>query len=226
MQQKDPTTASVSSSAIDDVNRSQWIYNQLSDSLIEGRLKPNDRLKLRELAQDFDTSVTPVRDALQQLVQQGVLVMKSPRDIRVASISRAEYIEIRDIRVELEGMAAAAAAAMATTEDVQRLRSLITLNENALEEHRYLDAVKLNQRFHFEYCRIANMPTLLGILRGLWLKGGPLIAQSYEDGGRDMIEHHYPLIHALEEHDARAAKLAVQSDIISGGRAILQRLSR
>jgi len=162
-----------------------------------------------------------VRDAVHQLVHQGVLVMRSPRDIRVARIGREEYLEIRDIRIELEGMAAAAAVLRATDADIQRLQELIALNEQALQTASTIDAVLLNQQFHFEYCRIAGMPNLLEILRVLWLKMGPLIAQSYEAGGRDMVEHHYPLIQAFRQKDARAARLAVQNDIVGGGRTIL-----
>lgn len=206
----------------DGLSRGQWVYQQLSDSLIQGRLKPDDRLKIRDLAEAMGTSVTPVRDAVQQLVHQGVLLMRSPRDIRVARISREEYLEIRDIRIELEGMAAAAAVPKATDVDIQRLQELIALNEQALQSGRTIDAVRLNQQFHFEYCRIAGMPNLLDILRVLWLKMGPLIAQSYEAGGRDMVEHHYPLIQAFKDKDARAARLAVHNDIIGGGRSIFE----
>lgn len=209
----------------DDLSRGGKIYTRLSESLIRGQLRPDDRLKIRELADSMGTSVTPVRDAIQQLVQQGALVMRSPRDIRVRRIGRAEYMEIRDIRVELEGMAAAAATSKATSEDIERLRDLMGKNERALREERFVDAVQLNQAFHFEYCRIAGMPTLLEILSGLWLKMGPLIAQSYEAGGRDMVDHHYPLIEAFLQKDPRAARIAVQTDIISGGKVILDRLS-
>lgn len=215
-------TATNATTLHDSSSRGQWVYRQLSDSLIQGRLKPDDRLKIRDLAEAMGTSVTPVRDAVQQLVHQGVLVMRSPRDIRVARIGRQEYLEIRDIRIELEGMAAAAAVPKATESDIQRLQELITLNEQALQAGRTVDAVMLNQQFHFEYCRLAAMPNLLEILRALWLKMGPLIAQSYEAGGRDMVEHHYPLIQAFKNKDARAARLAVQNDIIGGGRTIFE----
>lgn len=197
------------------------VYKRLSDALMQGRLQPDERLKIRDVAHVMQTSVTPVRDAVLQLVQEGALVMRSPRDIRVRRVDRKEYLEIRDIRVELEGMAAAAAASSVTAADVAVLKSLMLENERALADGRFLDAVRLNQAFHFEYCRLADMPTLLEILNKLWIKMGPLIAQSYVQGGRDMVDHHYPLIEALLRNDARAARIAVQTDIISGGKSIL-----
>ena len=76
------------------------VYGRLSAALTQGQLQPDARLKIRDLAEAMGTSVTPVRDAVLQLVQEGALIMRSPRDIRVRRVSRKEYLEIRDIRVE------------------------------------------------------------------------------------------------------------------------------
>ena len=211
--------------AVDYANTGKLVYGRLSAALTQGQLQPDARLKIRDLAEAMGTSVTPVRDAVLQLVQEGALIMRSPRDIRVRRVSRKEYLEIRDIRVELEGMAAAAAALVAGPADIARLHTLMVSNEQALCESRFLDAVRLNQAFHFEYCRLADMPTLLEILNKLWLKMGPLIAQSYVKGGRDMVDHHYPLIEALRRKDASAARIAVQTDIVAGGQSILDSFS-
>ncbi|CAM4090668.1 GntR family transcriptional regulator [Bordetella muralis] len=197
------------------------VYKQVAGALIEGKLKPGDRLRIRELAAEIGTSVTPVRDAILRLVQDGALVMRSARDIRVAQVDLAQYLEIRDIRLELEGMAAARAAVSATDADIARLEALITVNEQALAAGDVAAAIRLNQRFHFEYCRLANMPVLLDILERLWLKMGPLIAQCYVQGGRDMIDGHYALLGAMRQRDGQAARIAVQTDILQGGQSIL-----
>lgn len=198
------------------------VYFGISTALMEGKLKPGDRLRIRDLAAELGTSVTPVRDAILRLVQDGALVMRSARDIRVAQVTLAEYLEIRDIRLELEGMAAARAAQVATSSDISHIDALITQNERALQVGDVLTAVGLNQRFHFEYCRIANMPVLQGILERLWLKMGPLIAQCYSEGGRDMIDGHYALLKAMRNGDSQAARIAIQTDILSGGQVILE----
>lgn len=203
-------------------NKGELIYGQLSNALIKGVLLPGERLKIRELADRMGTSVTPVRDAILRLVQDGALTMLSPRDIRVRSLTLEEYLEIRRIRVELEGMAAAAAATNATSEDIQKLRALVAHNEEAVSESRKEDAISSNQDFHFELCRIARMPQLAEILERLWLKMGPLIAQCYTAGGRNMIDYHYPVVEAVQRNDPNAARIAMQNDILSGGQAILE----
>lgn len=203
-------------------NMGDKVYSVLSKALISGNLKPNDRLKIRELANDLGTSVTPVRDAILRLVQDGALLMRSARDIRVAEIDLREYLEIRDIRLELEGMSAARAANIATLDDIKRIEQLISLNEQAIVDGNMQEASSLNQTFHFEYCKIANMPILYGILERLWLKMGPLIAQCYEEGGRQMIDGHYELLKAMQNKDSNAAKIAIQTDILTGGNVLLK----
>ena len=167
--------------------------------------------------------MTPVRDAILRLVQDGVLVMLSPRDIRVRRLSLDEYLEIRNIRVELEGMAASQAALRATPEDVARLMAQVRLNEDAVRRGATAQAIELNQDFHFELCRLARMPLLSDILYRLWLKMGPLIAQNYDAGGRDMIDHHFPVVEAIRRRDAHAARVAIQTDLLSGGQSIYDR---
>ncbi|MEF9964914.1 MAG: GntR family transcriptional regulator [Comamonas sp.] len=207
-------------------SKGEQIYAQLAQALVKGQLLPGERLKIRELAAQMGTSVTPVRDAILRLVQHGVLVMLSPRDIRVRRLSLEEYLEIRNIRVELEGMAASQAAVRATADEVQRLAEQVQQNEEAVRRGDIAQAIALNQDFHFALCQLARMPLLSDILYGLWLKMGPLIAQSYSEGGRSMIDHHYPVIEALRRNDPHAARVAIQTDLLSGGQSIYERFGR
>ena len=138
------------------------------------------------------------------------------------SLTLTEYLEIRSIRMELEGMVAAKAALMATPEDVEKLALMLEHNETALEDADAQKGLELNQSFHFELCRIAQMPILTSILHQLWIKIGPLIAQSYTKGGRHMIDYHYLVVRSIREKDPQAAKIAIQTDLLSGGNVMLQ----
>ena len=65
----------------------QRAYLELRTALADGRYHPGERVRLRDLAEELGTSVTPVREAVLQLVNDGALELRSPRDIRVRSIS-------------------------------------------------------------------------------------------------------------------------------------------
>ncbi|PSJ51787.1 GntR family transcriptional regulator [Pseudaminobacter soli (ex Li et al. 2025)] len=206
-------------------NLGNTVYGQISEALIKGRFAPDARLTIRDLAQSLGTSVTPVRDAILRLIQDEALVQKSARDVRVPVLTIGRYREIRQIRLKLEGLAARESALKATPGDIARLRELIERNEQAIQDENWLEALELNQTFHFALAEIANMTVLRGILYRLWLQMGPLIAESYQAGGRVMIDHHYPVLRAIEARDQDAAERAIADDIGEAGKVILERFA-
>ena len=211
--------------ALEHDNLGEVVYGKLSDALIKGRLAPDSRLTIRDLAQSLGTSVTPVRDAILRLIQDEALVQKSARDVRVPMLTLERYQEIRQIRMKLEGLAARESALKATADDIARLRNLIERNEKAIAEEDWTEALDLNQTFHFALAEIAGMAVLRGILNRLWLQMGPLIAASYSHGGRVMIDQHYVILAAIEARDPDAAERAIVEDISGAGAVIIDRLT-
>lgn len=199
------------------------VYDRLATALMSGELVPGTRLKIRDLAEEMEVSVTPVRDAVLRLVNNGGLSFRSPRDIRVPVLERAQYLEIRAIRLELEGLAAYRAAQFASSRDIQDLERIIADNEVALRAGDAKAALKLNQRFHLALPEIGRFATLAGILGNLWLRMGPLISSGYIEGGRVMIDNHYPVLEAIKNANAEAARDAIRNDILSGGEVLLRK---
>ena len=58
-------------------------------------------------------------------------------------------------------------------------------------------------------------------MRRIWLQMGPLISQTYLQGGRSMIDYHYPILEAVSRNDGAAAAEAMRNDILMGGESIL-----
>ncbi|MCQ0090800.1 GntR family transcriptional regulator [Roseovarius sp. M141] len=197
------------------------IYDRVSQDLVRGKLRPNQRITIRGLAEALGTSSTPVRDAVQRLLQDDALVQRSVRDVRVPVPSAAQYLEIASIRRELEGLAAARAAEVATSRGITRLTRLTERNQEAITAARWTQAAELNQQFHFALAEIARMPVLLGVLTRLWLRMGPLIAGYYSGAQVDMIHQHHVLIAALEARDPDAARAALYQDIDESGEGIV-----
>jgi DNA-binding GntR family transcriptional regulator len=78
------------------------IYERLRDDIIHGRVKPNERLKVAELASRMGTSTNPVREALQQLRGEGFVVMTPNRGARVRPIDEDFVRDICEIEVLIE----------------------------------------------------------------------------------------------------------------------------
>src|SRR5688572_13454505 len=81
------------------------IYAQLRVALMSGAFEPGSRLNIRRLAAAYETSQTPVREAIIQLVADGALELKLGHQPRVPILSIPKYLEIRETRVPLERLA-------------------------------------------------------------------------------------------------------------------------
>ena len=202
-------------------NLSNKVYITLCNALISGQFQPGDRLKVRDLAEQLGTSVTPVRDAILRLTHDKAVVFRSARDIRIPVMTKEQYLEIRTIRLKLEALAAKAAAEMATNRDIADMEQLLQKNEATFEAKDRLSSAELNQAFHFMLPKIAEMPVLDCIMRRLWLQMGPLMAETYFENGRSIIDHHYLVLEALKRRDPHAAIEAIQDDIRHGGKGLL-----
>ena len=203
-------------------NLGKSVHARLRDALAAGRFRPNDRLRIRELALQLGTSVTPVRDAMLQLVQEEALVLRSPRDFRVPMLSEARYLEIRALRVELEGLGAAMAARHIDGATLAQLEQLLLANQEAIARQDLTGALQCNQAFHLGLAQASGMPTLKRFVDHLWMQIAPLIAAGYAAFTPTMrVGHHRAILDALHARDGEAARQAMARDILDGGAQLL-----
>jgi DNA-binding GntR family transcriptional regulator len=207
---------------ISQVSLGDAIYERVCQDLVGGKLRPNEKVTIRGLAAALGTSSTPVRDAVQRLLRDEALEQRSVRDVRVPVLTLAKYLEITSIRRELEGFAAGRAAEMAGSKDILRLKRIVDKNEAAARAGRWPQAVQYNQQFHFALAEIADMPILLGILGGLWLRMGPLIAGYYGHEKIAVVQHHQAIIVACEKRDPVAAAAEMRADIDDSKEGIIR----
>lgn len=120
---------------------------RLRDEIIQGRIRPNERLIAADLALRLNTSRTPIREAL-QLLEAEELVFAAKRGYVVREHTKEEIVEIYEVRAALEGMAARLAAQKVGTSAYKEIEaigahkdSLITSNDRKL-------IVDLNDQFH------------------------------------------------------------------------------
>ena len=201
-------------------SRSDMVYRPLRERLMRGRLKPHERLRIRDLAQALSTSETPVREAIFQLVRDGAIELKPHHYVRVRRLTLAEYLEARDIRLTLEPLAAERALAHIAEGDVGRLAKVHRRLIEAERAGDHATAILANFDFHFGIYRRSGMMQLMGVLENLWTQLGPMLNYLYPDGHPtyDGPHQHELVLAALERRDARALKKAIRNDMIEGGR--------
>ncbi|MFS8049619.1 GntR family transcriptional regulator [Rhizobium sp. BR 314] len=197
-------------------------YRNMKERLIRGAFSPGDKLTIRALSDMLGVSSTPARDAINRLVIDGALVYSGPKTVIVPHLTLPDLEEITQIRLALEGAAAALSVKSVGDEAIAALEQLQLKIDAALEEKRYFDALWHNKEFHFTIYRLSGMPYLLQMIEALWLRVGASFIGLYPEFAemRYGARNHRSAIEALIEKDAAAVRAAIESDIRDGFRQL------
>lgn len=107
-------------------SRREHVADILRDAITQGRLKPGDRLVELDLANELGTSRAPVREALRQLEEQGLVASYPYRGSEVLGVSQDEVEQVLvPIRVTLERFAYSRAVGRLSQDDFEELQRLV-----------------------------------------------------------------------------------------------------
>ena len=201
--------------APDDTSLRSQVYDSLRDALTAGRFTPGQKLSFRFIAGTLGVSLTPVREAIRRLVAEGAFEMRPNRSVRVPLMTRDKILELRDIRLAVEGLATEKAALLTTREQAASLRRIAAeLMAVRTRGDTVADRQKIRE-FHFTLYAIANQPTLLRVIEGLWLQTGPYMNLLYPDfiASPRGPERRLRIVRALQAHDGATARREMEGDI-------------
>lgn len=202
------------------------IYAALRDDLMSGRFLPGERLVARDLAERFDTSAMPVREALHRLVSEDALTDLPNRGVVVPQATLDAVTDVVRIRCLVEGTATEWGAAVLTGADLAGLHRLNAEMEAGIDQGLTESYLTLNRRFHFAIYRAARSPALMQVIERLWMRAGPwLNVMREEETIRFGFDHHRAILAALRAGDGEGARRAVVLDIADASEVILRRLA-
>jgi len=202
------------------VTLGERVHAELRELLMGGELAPGQKMSLRSVAETLGVSIMPVREAVARLVADQSLEVLPNRAVRVPLMTRARFRELTAVRLAVEGFAAEEAARNRAEADLAAMRRLeeAFLAEARSPNPRADQAVRANKELHFAVYRASGLPTLVGIIEGLWLKIGPVLnfdlkasPERLRTGGA--TEHHRRLVAAVKAGDVDAARSALVDDI-------------
>lgn len=195
-------------------------YDALKRAVLAGGFRPGEIVTLRALAQRLDIGDTPVREAIKRLISEGAFEGLPNRSARVPILDRREVEQILELRIELEGRAAALAAHNITLHQIERLRTAHEAMVRAVAHDEAERYGELNLAFHFDIYRIADNRTLATLIEALWLRMAPLVGRTRSllahlgERARELAcGHHEALLAALQMRDAAGARRAMRDDL-------------
>lgn len=195
-------------------------YDALKSALLAGRFAPGERVVLRRVADDLGISLTPVRDAVNRLIAEKVLVrggLGPAGAAMVPLLDEDQFNQLMIVRSSLEPIAAAAAAMHATPERIDAVEAFLVEMKRSVRENRteqYLDA---HYKFHFGIYAMCGMPVVEEIIESAWLRCAPALTLALPENIPSLKRYssHVATIAALRKGDSEAAASAIRGDIES-----------
>ncbi len=191
------------------------IYASLKLAITDMNIYADDaelRLDERELSQKFGISRTPLREALAQLDQEGLVRIVPRRGIYIVRKTKAEILDMITVWAALESMSARLATKEATDEELAGLHDLVdqfSQDDMARRMGEYSDA---NIKFHQAIIALGNCPLIEEITKGLFIHVRAIRQRTIfeQDRARRSIVDHKEIIAALEARDTERAERLVR----------------
>lgn len=199
--------------------RAEDAYQKMLDAIQSGTLKPGMRIREVELSEWLGISRTPVREALNRLQTEGLVVQEPRRGMIIAELDHAMVAELYQMREVLEGAAASLAARHASDVEIGMLRDIADRDKTIGDDPGKL--AKNNRMFHEALYRAAHNRYLSKTLNSLRESMALLGQTTLGLPGRSTtaFEEHDALVSAIERRDAAAAEQASRAHIRAAYRA-------
>ncbi len=190
------------------------VYRQVAGLILDGGIAPGQQVTIHGLADAFGVSAMPVREALKRLTSANALTVISGRSIGIPPLTLERLTDLKNVRLQIEGVATLWAADHVDDTVIAELRDLLKQMEKAIDSGETKAYLQANRAFHFAIYRTGASPTLYGIIENLWLQIGPYLNLLRGSGNYvSSNAHHTHAVDALEKRDGEAAKAAMSADI-------------
>lgn len=141
------------------------VANGIRQAILDGTLAPGERIRQEEIAKKYGVSRIPVREALYQLEQDGLVVLRANSGAWVAKLDVDEFEEIYLIRERLEPLALKESVENLSEEDIEQIDGLRLKMEHSANIEEFL---RLDRDFHLLTYSATRLRTLLPMIDRFW----------------------------------------------------------
>jgi DNA-binding GntR family transcriptional regulator len=142
-------------------------YQALRKMILDGIIRPGERIKEIEYSQKFQISRTPIREALRMLELEGLVESNNTGGIIVKKVTDSELYEIYRIRIALENIVLEEVVKRATTADLERLATIIQETKDQMLQKNNKTVFRLFFQFNLELYHISNLPRVTEMLQNM-----------------------------------------------------------
>lgn len=195
--------------------------------IVEGQLKPGDKIREAELCALFNVSRTPLREALKVLTSEGLISMEQNRGARVSRITYKEVADLFPIMGALEALAGELACENATEDDIATMRAMHDQMVRHYKNNEPFQYIELNRRIHSEFFRIAGNDSLRAMYEQLLVRTHAIrfVARKSPARWQEAIEQHEAMMKAFEHRHGRTLGNLLREHLQSKAHMVIEAMA-
>lgn len=196
---------------------SEQIEDALKEEILVGNFGPGERIPVDELANKWNVSSTPIRDALLRLASVGLVKVIPRRGFYVETLSKQEFKNIFDLRIALETLAVETAATRIPKKELERVMQQYrdAEAEIAQDGERTL-LLQYDHALHdliIQYCDNPKLREFMIELRDLDLWARGTLVSLRPDAYEQALPEHIRVMEALQTRDPQVARAALREHL-------------
>ncbi|WP_231931469.1 GntR family transcriptional regulator [Micromonospora echinospora] len=196
----------------------------LRDRIMSGQLRPGERIRLEEVAQETGLSITPVREALLMLRAEDMVELQPRRGHVVAPLSRQDIMDMFGLQGDVAGELAARVAVTITPDQLDDLRQQHERLRRAAQARQISRVEQLEFEFHRSINRLADARKLSWLLRTATRYTPSRFYAANPEWRAGMVADHEALLSALEARDPVAVRPVMARHFTDGAERLIKHL--
>lgn len=209
------------------ISLAEQVFDRLENDILCGKYKRGEIFSENMLVSDLKVSRTPVREAIRRLEQEH-LVETTTKGILVLGITQEDLVDIMDLRLKIEGIAAARAAQRITDDELEELKEALELQEYYVSKKDAEHIKALDNTFHYLVYRFSGSSIIYDTLMPLHNKARKYRKASVENESRavNSAQEHRAIYEAIAAHDPALAEQVTTKHVQNAKTHILDRSTK
>jgi DNA-binding GntR family transcriptional regulator len=202
---------------------SDHVAATLREAITSLQLAPGSPIVEATVARQLGVSTTPVREALQRLAKEGLVVLSRHRGANVVTMTADDVAEIFQLREVLEPLAVRLAVPQLSADDIIKTEELLTQAGQAIVDQDWSSLSHCNREFHGIFIARCGNERLRSILENLQYQNRIIALLAWQNRGYQSREHdeHMDILLAVQERDPERAAASAHQHVMRFGRSII-----
>ncbi len=202
------------------------VFRKLRQEILTGELKPGERLMEIHLAQRLGVSRTPIREAIRQLEQEGLVVMIPRRGAEVAQMTEKNLQDVMEVRRALDVLSVELACERISEEDKAALKKACAAFEKAVESRDFKEIAEKDVALHEIIVKAAGNTRLLLLVNQLQEQMYRYRFEYIKDASQHslLVQEHQKIYDSIIANDKESAAKAASVHIDNQEQAVIKQI--